>query len=437
MRGIKIKLAALAAAAALMAFAGGCSRSVLNYQIAECIGTLGEYENNEPVETPKMQAEREQKESEEALAQQKTQTLEEAAALAEGYWYEDAVSVLQGSEILQDDEDAATAIAEYQRQADGMYEYSGDIAHFCFTNLVTDTERAFDGDEYAPVYQQNMITLEEFNNILNTLYENGYILIDIHSLAEETEAVNGDVTLTAKLPMIPQGKKPFILSVDNLNYSTVRNGDGVATRLALDADGNVGACYTDEGGHDLIGAYDVVPALEAFIEEHPDFSFQGARGIIALSGTDGVFGYQVEEGTSADYQENIETAKQIAQKLLEDGWTFAAEGYSYQYMRDMSYDTLREDITKWQSVVGAIVGDCDTLMYPYGSEVDYTTEKAAYLTGQGFCYLIGLWAEGDHLEVNSTYLRQTRRTVTGYVLENYPGNFSSYFSASSIIDSAR
>ena len=29
----------------------GCTRSVLNYQIAESIGTLGQYENNEPVET--------------------------------------------------------------------------------------------------------------------------------------------------------------------------------------------------------------------------------------------------------------------------------------------------------------------------------------------------------------------------------------------------
>ena len=41
----------------------GCSRSTINYQIAESIGTVGMYENNEPVETPQMQVEREQKES--------------------------------------------------------------------------------------------------------------------------------------------------------------------------------------------------------------------------------------------------------------------------------------------------------------------------------------------------------------------------------------
>lgn len=436
MSGRKAKLLMVMIAAAAMAFAGGCSRSVLNYQIAECIGTLDKYENNEPVETPKMKAERERQESEAAIEEQKTQTLEEASALALAYQYEDAIALLQNSDALEEDESAAEAIADYQKQLNNMYEYDGAIGHLSFPNLVVDTERAFDGDDYSYIYQQNMITLEEFNNILNVLYESGYILIDIHSLAAESET-GSDVTMSEQLPVIPQGKKPMILSVENLDYSSVRNGDGVATKLALDEQGEVGALYTDEGGHDLVGAYDVIPVLEQFIDEHPDFSFQGARGIISLSGANGIFGYQVEEGKSTDYESNVQTVKQIAQKLLQDGWSFAAAGYSYQWMGDMSYDTLKEDITKWQSVVGSVVGDCDILMYPYGSEVDYSTEKAAFLINQGFRYLIGMWSEGDHLEVNSTYLRQTRRAVTGYVLENYPGNFSDYFSVASIKDSAR
>lgn len=423
-------------AAAAMTLASGCSRSVLNYQIAECIGTLDKYENNEPVETPKMKAERERQESESALSKEKDKALAEAADLALAYRYEDAIALLQNTDVLKDDEGAAEDVVKYQQQLDAMYEYDGAIGHLSFPNLVVDTERAFDGDDYAYIYQQNMITLEEFNNILNVLYESGYILIDIHSLASESES-GSDVTMSEKLPAIPQGKKPLILSVENLDYSSVRNGDGVATKLALDEKGEVGALYTDEGGHDLIGAYDVVPVLEQFIDEHPDFSFRGARGIISLSGTSGVFGYQVEEGKSTDYENNKATVKQIAQKLREDGWCFAAAGYSYQYMGDMSYDTLKEDITKWQAVVGSVIGDCDILMYPYGSEVDYSTEKASFLINQGFRYLIGMWSEGDHIEVNSTYLRQTRRAITGYVLENYPNNFSTYFSVSSIKDSAR
>ena len=429
-------LTVLAAVAAVM-LGTGCSRSVLNYQIAECIGTLDKYENNEPVETPKMKAEREKQESEEALEQQKEKTLANAENLALTYEYEDAIALLQNSEVLKEDERAVEAISSYQKKVDSIYEYDGDIGHLCFTNLVVDTERAFDGDEYSSVYKQNMITLEEFTNILNTLYDSGYVLIDIHTLAEEVSNSKGDVTMSQVFPSIPEGKKPFILSVENLDYSSIRNGDGVATKLALDQNGDVMASYTDEGGHDLLGAYDVVPALEQFIQEHPDFSYKGARGIISLSGVNGAFGYQVEEGKSADYEKNQETVKAIASKLVEDGWSFASAGYSYQYMGDFSYESLKEDITKWEQTVGTLIGTCDILMYPYGSEVDYTTEKAAFLINQGFRYLIGMWSEGDHLEVNSTYLRQTRRTITGYVLENYPSNFSTYFSTASIIDGAR
>ena len=51
----------------------GCTRSQINYQIAEAIGTDGKYENNEPVETPMMAERRkllEESESEEATLQE-------------------------------------------------------------------------------------------------------------------------------------------------------------------------------------------------------------------------------------------------------------------------------------------------------------------------------------------------------------------------------
>lgn len=422
------------AAAASVTLLGGCSRSVLNYQIAECIGTLNQYENNEPVETPKMQAEREQRESEEALEKARTDALAQAESLALSYYYDEAIELLESTEVLKNDERAEEAVSQYQAKIDSFYEYEldkNDIGHLCFTNLVVDTKRAFDSDAYSQVYRENMITLTEFENILNTLYESGYVLLDIQSLAEETQSAK-DVLMTAKNPVLPQGKKPLVISVENLTYSSMVNGDGVATRLALDSNGEVGAVYTDENGHDLIGAYDVVPVLEQFIEEHPDFSYQGARGVISLSGADGAFGYLVEEDSEPNWEENQDTVKAIAQKLREDGWRFASAGYSYQYMGDMSYDTLKEDITKWQTNIGSLIGECNVLMYPYGSEVSYETEKAVFLIGQGFRYLVGVWPEGDHIEVNETYLRQTRRMVTGYVLKNYPGYYSPYFGAGAI-----
>lgn len=415
----------------------GCSRSVLNYQISESIGTLGEYDNNEPVETPKMQADREIEESEAAVEEARVQVLEEAAALAEGYWYEEAVSLLEETDSLAGDSRAEEAIAEYQSAYYALVIYDGDVLHLNFPNLVADTSLAFDGDSYAQTYSQNLITISEFEGILEQLYANDYILIDIHTLAEETDDGFGDITLTETTLTLPEGKKPLVLSVENLNYAIARAGDGIATRLVLDEDGEVAAVYTDSAGVSRTGAYDVVPVLEQFIEEHPDFSYQGARGIIGLSGEDGVFGYEIEEGSDGNYAENAQTVAQIAAKLKEDGWTFATEGYSYSYMSDLTYDALVSDITQWEDTVGELVGDCDTLIYPYGSEVEYTSEKSVWLTGAGYRYLVGLWASDDYLAVTQTYLRQTRRSITGYLLENYADYYTSFFNVSEILDDAR
>ncbi len=430
----------------------GCSRSMINYQVAESIGTVGEHENNEPVETPKMQAEREMLEAESELEESREEVLSQADRLAAGYQYEAAIAMLESSDLLTDDERMSEAVETYQADMDSLVEYNGDVVHLNFPNLIVDTSRAIDDDAYAQTYEQNLITLSEFEGILNQLYENGYVLIDIHSLADETDDGFGDITMSKAALMLPSGKKPLVLSVENLNYASVRNGDGVAVALALDEDGEVGAVYTDENGSTLIGAYDVVPVLEQFIAEHPDFSYQGARGIIGLSGEDGAFGYQVEDdfdddseeeddkedsGEDETFEDNRETVQMIAQKLRDDGWTFASEGYSYTYMNDLSYDDLTEDITRWEDVIGTLVGDTDTIIYPYGSEVDYDTEKSVYLVGEGFHFMVGLWASEDFLEVDETYLRQTRRAITGYVLDNYASYFASIFNVSEILDNAR
>lgn len=424
-----------AAALAAMLFGGGCSRSVLNYQIAECIGTLNQYENNEPVETPKMKAEREMQESESEREVQKQKALDEAAALALEYRYDEAIAYLQSSDVLADDERLDAAVAQYEEAKTQIYRYEGDIPNFCFTNLVVDPSLAFDGDDYDSTYRNNMITLTEFQNILQTLYENNYILIDLHDLADETTD-GKNITMTQNNPEVPNGKKPIVLSIDNLSYASVRNGDGVATGLAIDENGMVAAKYTDENGHDLVGAYDVVPVLEAFLKEHPDFSYQGARGVISVAGVGGIFGYGVDE--SADnYEANRKTVQEIAAALKDEGWTYASTGYNYQYLGTLSYDQLDQELSKWQEVSGELLGDCDTLLYPYGSEVDYTTEKGTLLTEDGFRYLIGLWAEGDHLEVNDQYLRQTRKNITGMLLTTSPDCVSSYINVSDILDPAR
>ena len=44
----------------------------------------------------------------------------------------------------------------------------------------------------------------------------------------------------------------------------------------------------------VTGDYDVVPILDSFIKEHPDFSYHGRKGILAMTGYDGVLGYRTD-----------------------------------------------------------------------------------------------------------------------------------------------
>ena len=430
---IRAALIWIIAAAALT----GCSRSAINYQIAESIGTVGLYENNEPVESPQMKAEREQKEIAESEESQFQEQLDEAKALADGYFYEEAVKYLEQIEPMENTRERLTQMIDtYTSAQEALTPYEGDVTHLCFPILIEDSGRAFDGDDYSYNYASTMITTREFKGILESLYANGYILVDIADVAAKTTDARG-ITIMEKCPLkLPAGKKPVIVSQDNLNYASIRNGDGIATALTLE-EGEVKARYTDEEGHDLNGDYDLIPILNSFVREHPDFSWRGAKGIVSVSGSEGVFGYNLESTLGNNAQQNKDTVSQIAQALTSDGWKIACAGYKHAYMNEMSTEQLESDIDDWFSQVGELTGGTNILFYPYGGEVEYPSAQLTSLLDKGFEYLCGLWTDQDFLEVNEDYTRQTRRFVDGYTLEYAPNYFTSFFSASSVIDPDR
>ena len=440
--------AVLAVALSGAVMMSGCTRSQMNYQIAEAIGTDGMYENNEPVETPKMAEKRkllEESESEEATLQE---YLSQAEALAQGYNFEEAISVLNQIPLAQArDQRVSDARERYEKGDSNLVNWvDGDIPHLCFPTLIYDTTMAFDGDDRASDYNTTMVTCDEFSAILQSLYDSGYILIDIHTIAEMVTDERGTSSMEEQKLKLPEGKRPIILSQDNVNYSNVRNGDGIATKLVLDQDGKVKAQYTDSEGHDVAGDYDFIPILDSFIEKHPDFSFRGARGIVSVSGSEGVFGYRIssaaeegsaEEGAVQGQDASIQSAggsaanqddtvSAIASALRAEGWSIACAGWSHNYMNDMSLESFSAEIDNWLKYVGSLTGPADILFYPYGAEVEYPGEK-----------LNGLWGDTDFREMGDLYMRMTRRFVDGYTLINAPVYFTSFFDASAVRDDDR
>ena len=49
-----------------------------------------------------------------------------------------------------------------------------------------------------------------------------------------------------------------------------------------------------DDGTVVTGSFDLVPLLEDFIAEHPDFSYKGARAVLAFTGYQGVLGYRTD-----------------------------------------------------------------------------------------------------------------------------------------------
>ena len=68
------------------------------------------------------------------------------------------------------------------------------------------------------------------------------------------------------------------------------DGDGFATKLIVDEEGKIRNEYVEDDGSISVGDYDMVPLIDRFVEEHPDFSYRGAKGIVALTGYNGILG---------------------------------------------------------------------------------------------------------------------------------------------------
>ena len=114
---------------------------------------------------------------------------------------------------------------------------------------------------------KNSITVFELNQMLDQLYENGYVLVSIRDLIRETKTEDGGILYTRGKIMLPEGKKAFILSQDDVSYPFLLQNSGFASRMILDSQGKVTCEYVQQDGSTVTGDYDLVPILNTFIEE--------------------------------------------------------------------------------------------------------------------------------------------------------------------------
>lgn len=273
-------------------------------------------------------------------------------------------------------------------QAD--FYYTTNVEHLFTHGLIAYPEIAFNKNNFmAKHYHQDCITKNEFLNILTSLYQNNYVLININDCFE---TINN--TTVKKSVKVPIGKKPIILSFDDINYDSKKLGLGMVDKIILDHNQNLATSTLINGKEDISYNNEFVTILENFVKEHPSFSPYGAKGTINLTGYDGILGYRTSHTNKANQESEITRAKAVANCLLNLGWTFASHSYGHYHMNKISLNKFENELKLWKSEVEPIVGKTQVYVYPYGEwqvfENGNICQKHKLLNQYGFNLFCGV-----------------------------------------------
>ena len=342
--------------------------------------------------------------------------------------------------------------SEYLNEKAKLQEWKdfSNIPNLSFHVLIQDPVRAFADSELGGQYNRNFVTVEEFSKILEQLYNNGYVLVDFAHFVASNEDLTGSMNYSYNTILLPEGKKPVMLTETMVNYfgymvdanddgEPDAGGDGFANKLVLDAGGDIKAKYVDASGQTQIGDYDFVPVLETFIAAHPDFSYRGSRAILAVTGSEGVFGYRtntsyVQKFGQDFYDQEVADAKVLVQALRDKGYTIASYTYSNKDYRQSSVAEIRTDLQNWTSQITPVLGDVDTIVFAKSTDIeDYSGAKFNTLYEAGFRYFVANGTE-PKTEINISNVRQSRLMVTGNSIAWHAAQFTSYFDPNVVLD---
>ena len=164
-----------------------------------------------------------------ALEEQKLQNeaaklLAAAKEAAGALDYEGALTLIESySGDYKTNAELTALHAEYTQILSTLKVYSdpNTVPHLSFQMLVADPARAFVNEDYGNSYNRNYVTTDEFEKILQQLYDNGFMLVSVYDLVD-----NANGSYLAGSISLPVDKKPIVLSQVAANYFTyMTDGD--------------------------------------------------------------------------------------------------------------------------------------------------------------------------------------------------------------------
>ena len=428
--------------------------------------TLGVRKAGEARAEKKAEQERLIQEFEQANVERQ-EKIDEAERVAMGYDYDKSIELLKSIEGYDKDANLIATIAGYEAMKSTLKSVNIDqVTHVFYHSLVVDPIKGFTGNDAVTAgFSQWMTTVDEFNAITQEMYDNGYVIVGLHDLINQTVDDDGTVHFTKATINLPEGKKPVVISMDDLSYYHTYDNRGVASKMIIGEDGKPTCEYIEEDGTVSVGAYDYIPLLDKFIEENPDASYKGAKATIALTGYNGILGYRTDiayktrEDISADQQawldkhpdfdwdKEREEATKVAEAIKANGWTFASHTWGHMKIGDASLEQIKTDTERWEEYVAPLIGGTDTIIFAHGQDLsgwqDYTFDnpKFEYLKSIGYNIFCNVDSAQYYVQVRDSYLRMGRRNLDGYRLwrevHNGDDRLGDLFDASKVIDPLR
>ena len=248
--------------------------------------------------------------------------------------------------------------------------------------------------------------------------------------------------------------KVFQVSIEELfsrqkKYFLGIDGGGTRTTASVcDENGALTCEYVDANNQTVTGEYDMIPILNRFVQEHPDFSYQGAKAVIALTAYDGLFGYRTNSaaeqhfGTQV-YEQEIASAKQVADKLVQDGYELACYTYENKAYGNFTTEQLTADLNGWITEGASILDNITIFAYAQNSDIAqentlYNDERLTPLTDAGFRIFLGFSAGGNTWSVMSdSYVRQGRILLSPTNIKYHGEWFGGIFNPDTILDASR
>jgi hypothetical protein len=291
-----------------------------------------------------------------------------------------------------------------------MKVWRGPVEELFVHPLVINPQLAFTSDSLGVGFQQNFVTALEFRRILDQLWSKGWTLVDIHRAAQGTVRV-------------PRGRRPFVLSEDDVNYYRYFAGRGLAARLVLDA----GRVRAELPGRRLTND-DVVPLVEAEVRRHPEFSADGAKGVLAVTGYEGLFGEHHPNRPAARVR-----LKALAHWLVGHGWTIASHTWGHIDLSGSSQATTAWDTAHWKALAEPLLGRTDVLVYPFGARPDDAARRQ--LVGAGYRIQLDIDIVARRVRSDGAIV-MSRRHVDGFAFD-VPRQQARFYDVARIRDPAR